>query len=492
MGKSALILAGILMLGMAMSPVFAQSGKKGKTASSASKVIGLKSGRDGDQVIRTAVPERPSGQKHVLGLRAPKLDTVRVGFIGLGMRGPGAVERFTHIPGVKIAALCDKHGDRVEKSQKILDKAGLPAAASYSGSEEAWKELCRRSDIDLVYIATDWKHHAEMMIYAMEQGKHVVCEVPAAMTLEEIWKVVDTAERTQKHCMMLENCVYDFFELTTLNMARQGLFGEILHVEGGYLHNLEDFWDYYEGDWRMQYNKTHRGDVYPTHGFGPACQLLDIHRGDRLDVLVSMDTKPANIPEYLIEKRGMDREEAYDFRNGEHTMTMVRTAKGKTMLIRHDVSSPRPYSREYEVTGTKGFAQKYPQEGYAFRSDSPVEEGVMPDHENLSGHGFVSEAAKKALMDTYKHPIHKELEEQAKQVGGHGGMDFIMDYRLVYCLRNGLPLDMDVYDLAEWCCLVPLSEISLDNGSAPVAVPDFTRGHWTDVQGYRHAFVTKL
>ena len=488
MGKPGVILAGILMLGTVLSPVFARSGKKGDSAGSASKVISLKSGQNGDQVIRTEVPERPAGQKHVLGLRAPKLDTVRVGFIGLGMRGPGAVERFTHIPGVKIAALCDKHADRVERSQKILEKAGLPAAAAYGGSEEAWKELCQRSDIDLVYIATDWKHHAEMMIYAMEQGKHVACEVPAAMTLDEIWKVVDTAERTQKHCMMLENCVYDFFELTTLNMARQGLFGEILHVEGGYLHNLEDFWDYYEGDWRMQYNKSHRGDVYPTHGFGPACQLLDIHRGDRLDYLVSMDTKPANIPEYLIEKRGMSREEAYDFRNGEHTMTMVRTGKEKTILIRHDVSSPRPYSREYEVTGTKGFAQKYPQEGYAFRSDSPVDAGVMPDHENLSGHGFVSDAAKKALMETYKHPIHKELEEQAKQVGGHGGMDFIMDYRLVYCLRNGLPLDMDVYDLAEWCCLVPLSEISLDNGSAPVAVPDFTRGHWNDVQGYRHAF----
>ncbi|HOM63046.1 MAG TPA: Gfo/Idh/MocA family oxidoreductase [Dysgonamonadaceae bacterium] len=483
--KPVFLLAGILMLGTALSPVFAGSGKK---VDSTSKTIGLESVQNGDRVIRTAVPERPSGQKHVLGLRVPKLDTVRVGFIGLGMRGPGAVERFTHIPGVKIVALCDKHAERVEKSQKIVEKAGLPAAASYSGSEEAWKELCQRKDIDLVYIATDWQHHAEMMIYAMEQGKHVACEVPAAMTLEEIWKVVDTAERTQKHCMMLENCVYDFFELTTLNMARQGLFGEILHVEGGYLHNLEDFWDYYEGDWRMSYNKSHRGDVYPTHGFGPACQLLDIHRGDRLDYLVSMDTKAVNIPEYLIEKRGMEADSAYDFRNGEHTMTMVRTEKEKTILIRHDVSSPRPYSRCYEVTGTKGFAQKYPQEGYAFRSDSPLDAAAVPDHENLSGHGFVSEETKRALMDTYKHPIHKELEELARQVGGHGGMDFIMDYRLVYCLRNGLPLDMDVYDLAEWCCLVPLSEISLDNGSAPVAIPDFTRGHWNDVQGYRHAF----
>jgi predicted dehydrogenase len=449
---------------------------------------GKKSGT-GISLIRTEVPERSAGQTHVLGLTAPKLDTVRVGFIGLGMRGPGAVERFTHIPGVKIVALCDKHADRVERSQKILEKAGFPLAASYSGSADAWKELCQRDDIDLVYIVTDWQHHAEMMLYAMEQGKHVACEVPAAMTLEEIWKVVDTAERTRKHCMMLENCVYDFFELTTLNMARHGLFGEILHVEGGYLHNLEDFWDYYEGDWRMRYNKAHRGDVYPTHGFGPACQLLDIHRGDRLDYLVSMDTKPVNIPEYLIEKRGMEADSAYDFRNGEHTMTMVRTEKEKTVLIRHDVSSPRPYSRCYEVTGTKGFAQKYPQGGYAFRSDSPLDAAAVPDHENLSGHGFVSEETMRALMDTYKHPIHKELEELAKQVGGHGGMDFIMDYRLIYCLRNGLPLDMDVYDLAEWCCLVPLSEISLDNGSAPVAIPDFTRGHWNDVQGYRHAFV---
>ena len=468
------LLAGLLLVSCTGKASFSGSGEKAGT---------------GIQPIRTEVPERAAGQTHVLGLTAPKLDTVRVGFIGLGMRGPGAVERFTHIPGVKIVALCDKHADRVERSQQILDKAGFPLAASYSGSADAWKELCQRDDIDLVYIVTDWQHHAEMMLYAMEQGKHVACEVPAAMTLEEIWKVVDTAERTRKHCMMLENCVYDFFELTTLNMARQGLFGEILHVEGGYLHNLEDFWDYYEGDWRMRYNKAHRGDVYPTHGFGPACQLLDIHRGDRLDYLVSMDTKPVNIPEYLIEKRGMDADSAYDFRNGEHTMTMVRTEKEKTVLIRHDVSSPRPYSRCYEVTGTKGFAQKYPQEGYAFRSDSPLDAAAVPDHENLSGHGFVSEETKRALMDTYKHPIHKELEELAKQVGGHGGMDFIMDYRLVYCLRNGLPLDMDVYDLAEWCCLVPLSEISLDNGSAPVAIPDFTRGHWNDVQGYRHAFV---
>ena len=438
-------------------------------------------------VIVTEVPERPAGQKDVLGLITPKLDTVRVGFIGLGMRGPGAVERFTHIPGTKIVALCDLYEERVEKTQAILDRAGLPRAAAYSGSEEAWKELVQRDDIDLVYIATDWKRHADMMVYAMEQGKHVACEVPAAMTLDEIWTVVNTAEKTQKHAMQLENCVYDYFELTTLNMAQQGLFGEVLHAEGAYIHNLSDFWGYYEGDWRMQYNKEFRGDVYATHGMGPAAQALDIHRGDKMNTLVAMDTKPANIPEYLIEERGMDPDSAHQFANGQHTMTMIRTEKGKTIHIQHDVASPRPYSRMYQVSGTRGFASKYPTPGYALEAEM-VDESVTPDHENLNAHSFVSADVRDALMDKYKHRIHRELEEKAKEVGGHGGMDFIMDYRLVYCLQNGLPLDMDVYDLAEWCSLAELSRISIENGSAPVEVPDFTRGNWNSVEGFRHAF----
>ena len=163
-----------------------------------------------------ATPERPSGQEDVIQLTAPKMDTVRVGFIGLGMRGPGAVVRFTHIPGIQIKALCDIRQECVEKAQNILKEAGLPEAMTYYGDENSWKQLCERDDIDLVYVATDWKHHAEMGVYAMEHGKHVAIEVPAAMTLEEIWSLINTSERTRKHCMQLENCVYDFFELTTL------------------------------------------------------------------------------------------------------------------------------------------------------------------------------------------------------------------------------------------------------------------------------------
>jgi predicted dehydrogenase len=434
--------------------------------------------------LTTKVPTRPSGQKDVLGLTVPKIETVRVGFIGLGMRGPSAVSRFTHIPGVEIVALCDLHPDRVEKTQAILEKAGFPAAAGYSGKEESWKELCDREDIDLVYIATDWKRHADMMIYAMEQGKHVACEVPAAMTMEEIWAVIETAERTQKHCMQLENCVYDFFELTTLNMAQQGVFGEVLYAEGAYIHQLEDFWGAYESDWRLEYNKNHRGDVYATHGMGPACQLLDIHRGDKMNYLVAVDGKAVSIPNYLREVRG---EEVVDFKNGQNTTTLIKTEKGKTIQIQHDVASPRPYSRMYQLTGTKGFANKYPIQGYALQG-SQVDSDVAPNHENLSAHSYVPEDVKEALMTKYKHRIHQELEEKAKEVGGHGGMDFIMDYRLIYCLQNGLPLDMDVYDLAEWCCLAPLTALSLENHSAPVIIPDFTRGGWDKTDGYRHAF----
>lgn len=434
--------------------------------------------------LTTKVPTRPAGQKDVLGLTTPKMETVRVGFIGLGMRGPGAVNRFTHIPGVEINALCDLYPERVENSQAILKKAGLPEAASYSGEEDAWKELCQRDDIDLVYIATDWKRHADMMIHAMEQGKHVACEVPAAMTLEEIWAVIETAERTQKHCMQLENCVYDFFELTTLNMAQKGVFGEVLYAEGAYIHQLEGFWDAYESDWRLEYNKNHRGDVYATHGMGPACQLLDIHRGDKMNYLVAVDSKPVSIPNYIREVRG---EDPGDFKNGQNTTTLIKTEKEKTIQIQHDVASPRPYSRMYQLTGTKGFANKYPIQGYALEG-SQIDSDVTPNHEDLNAHSFVPEEVKQALMEKYKHPIHQELEEKAKQVGGHGGMDFIMDYRLIYCLQNGLPLDMDVYDLAEWCCLAPLTALSLENHSAPVIIPDFTRGSWDKTDGYRHAF----
>lgn len=281
--------------------------------------------------------------------------------------------------------------------------------------------------------------------------------------------------------MMLENCVYDFFELTTLNMAQKGLFGDIVHVEGSYIHNLEDFWKAYEGNWRLDFNEKNRGDVYATHGMGPACQLLDIHRGNKMNYIVSMDSKALTGPKIVKENLGR---ESKDFQNGDHTMSMIQTENGQTMHIQHDVMNPRPYSRMYQLTGTDGFANKYPVAGYAFREVQKFD--GMPDHEDLSSHSLVPDDVKEAMMQKYKHPIQIETEEMAKKVGGHGGMDYIMDYRLVYCLLNGLPLDQDVYDAAEWSSLGELSRISIENHSAPVEVPDFTRGAWNKQKGYHH------
>ena len=432
-----------------------------------------------DGVIVFDEPAPAKGQEDMLLFAADPIDTVRTGFIGLGMRGPDAVRRFTYIDGAKVVALCDLEADRVAKSQEILAGRGKPAAAEYSG-EDGWKQLCERDDIDLVYICTNWQTHVEMAVYAMECGKHVAVEVPAAMSVAECWRLVDTSERTRKHCMMLENCVYDFFELTCLNMAQQGLFGEVLHAEGAYIHNLEPFWDYYHDNWRLDFNQKHSGDVYATHGFGPDCQVLNIHRGDKLEYLVSMDTKSVVGLEVAKEKMGVDT-----FANGDQTSTLVKTRNGKTVLIQHNVYTPRPYDRMYQLVGTKGFADKYPNSAFAFEPDQIAD--AAAEYDNLSSHSYVPREVRDSLMAKYKHPIAREIEEKAREVGGHGGMDFIMDYRLVWCLRNGKPLDMDVYDAAEWSCLGELTAASIANGSKPVKIPDFTRGRWNKVNGLKLA-----
>lgn len=432
-------------------------------------------------VIQTMIPLRAIGQTDMLEFAAPKLPTVRVAFIGLGMRGPGAVDRMLNIEGVEVVALCDVLPANVEKCVKMVTDKGRPTPAQFSGDTSVWRQVTALPNVDLVYVATDWSSHATIGVQAMKDGKHVAIEVPAAMSLAEIWSLVNTSEQTRKHCIQLENCVYDFFEMTALNMAQKGLFGEVLHAEGAYIHGLQPFWNQYWNSWRMEWNKKHRGDVYPTHGLGPICQVLNIHRGDRLDYLVCVDTKAVGNPEFIKENTGQD---VADFQNGDHTTTIIRTANGKSILIEHNITSPRPYSRMYQLTGTRGFANKYPTEGFALGGDM-LPDGVVADHENLSAHSFVPDAVRDTLMQLYMHPIQREIGEKAKTIGGHGGMDFIMDYRLIHCLRNGLPLDMDVYDLAEWCAPIELTDISLRNNSAPVAVPDFTRGGQGKVKGLR-------
>jgi hypothetical protein len=433
--------------------------------------------KNGDQSFTPVevykAPARPAGQTHVLELRAEPIDTVRVAIIGLGMRGQGAVRRLSYIEEVKIVALADVVPSSADRALQTLQDMGKPAADIYT-EPEGWREICERDDIDLVYICTHWDLHTPIAVYAMENGKHVATEIPAAITIEECWDLVNTSERTRRHMMMLENCNYDFFEMATLNMVQQGLFGEIVHAEGAYIHDLRSMLFAEEGEpghywdmWRLKHNEKYDGALYPMHGLGPLAHALNIHRGDRMEYLVSVSSGQFGLTAYAIEKFGEDSDYAKrEYAKGDMNTTIIKTNKGKTIKIQHDVTSPRPYSRIHMLSGTKGFAQKWPRTGIALEPD---------------GHRWLSQEKLDSLLKVYEHPIVTEVGEKARQVGGHGGMDFIMDYRLIYCLRHGLPLDQDVYDAAEWSSVIELSRVSVANNGMPVKIPDFTRGAWNEL-----------
>jgi predicted dehydrogenase len=403
------------------------------------------------------------------GYAAPKIETVRLGIIGLGMRGPGAVQRMCNIGGVEIKGLCDKSMDRVNKAQKILSDFGLPSAKAYGGNPDAWKEMCQSPDYDLIYITTPWRLHTPIAVFAMENGKHAVSEVPAAVTIEEAWQLVETSEKTRKHFMMLENCCYDFFELLTLNMARQGFFGELIHAGGAYIHDLRSLnFDKsnngYSDMWRLKENQHRNGNLYPTHGLGPVCQAMNINRGDKMEYLTSMSTNDfhmAKMAGELAQKDNFYREFATTNYRGNMNTTQIRTEKGKTIMIQHDVTSPNVYSRIHRLSGTKGSAMKYPEPGRI-----------------AQGHEWFGDAKMKELEEEYTPRIVKLVGEMAKKVGGHGGMDFLMDWRLIDCLRNGIALDENVYDAALWSSIAPLSEWSVANRSNSINVPDFTCGSY--------------
>ena len=424
--------------------------------------------------IIESVRKSHSQKFNMSGFSAPALPVVRVGLIGLGDRGSGAVQRLSYIEGVEIKALADLREVAVKSSQSYLARIGRPEAQEFFGDENIWKKLVELPDLDLIYICTPWVWHTPMAVYAMENGKHTACEVPISRTIDEAWQLVETSEKTKKHCMMLENCCYDFFELLTLNMARQGMFGDIIHGEGAYIHNLMGYNfkkplddrqsdGAYTGMWRLKENAARNGNLYPTHGLGPICQTMNVNRGDRMDYLTSMSTNDFSMAEKEKELAANDEFFApwkdAKFRGNMNT-TLVRTTLGKTILIQHDVSSEQPYSRIHLVKGNKGMAVKYPREMIAL------------------GERWANDEQKLELSEKYTPEIVKRVGDMAKQVGGHGGMDFIMDWRMIDCLRNGLPLDQDVYDGALWSSIAPLSEWSVANRSQSIDVPDFTCGSW--------------
>lgn len=403
---------------------------------------------------------------------------LRVGVVGLGMRGQGSVHILSMIPGVEVTALCDLYPERIALEQKWLKEQGRqPALREYSG-KTGYKALCE-SDLDLVYNATPWQLHVPVAMYAMEHGKHVATEVPSAFTVEDCWRLVETSERTRRHCIQLENCCYGEIEMLTLNLARQGLLGELKHAECAYIHDLRrdcyldfiadkpeytvtGYWD----QWRLKWNLTHKGNQYPTHGLGPVCWYLDINRGDRLDYLVSLESQPCGFKDYANIAYPGSEKAALDPEMGDMNTTLVKTAKGRSIMIQHDVSSPRPYDRINLLSGTRGIIRDYP---YRIALSHKPGEGA---------HEWFGEDEAQKLREKYRHPLWKEAGEFAKVVGGHGGMDFFMILRLCYCLQNGLPVDMNVYDLATWCSVCELSERSVRNRSRTMDIPDFTRGGW--------------
>lgn len=420
----------------------------------------------GESVAGAATPPASGSRFNMTGYAAPRLDLVRIGIIGLGNRGTMAVKRLANLEGIAIVGICDLREECVRRALTVLNGT-KHRPDTYAGTVDGWRRLCDRGDVDVIYICTPWLLHTPMAVQAMKSGKHAFVEVPAARTLEECWELVETSERTRRYCRMLENCCYDEFELVTLQMARAGFFGEIVHCEGAYLHTnvfRENFdKNYYWNMWRLRENTRH-GNLYPTHGLGPVCQIMGINRGDRMDFMVSMSSA-----DFEMEKRAEELAahdpffvpfEHKSYRGNINT-SIISTTAGRTIMVQHDVTSPRPYSRIHLVSGTKAMARKYPLPARIARGDE-----------------WLADADFKAVTEQYTPDLLRRLRSDISGLVGHGGADVVMDWRWIYCLRQGIPLDHDVYDAALWSSIAPLSEQSVAAGSSPVKVPDFTGGNW--------------
>ena len=402
-----------------------------------------------------------AGQARSAFMIAP-VPTVRVGFVGVGGMGSVHVQNFLNMDGVVVKAICDIREDKVARARKWVEEAGQPSPSGYSRGLRDFERMCAEEDLDLVLTATPWEWHVPVCVAAMKNGKHAATEVPAAVTLDECWQLIETAEKTGRHCVMMENCCYDQIELRTLNMVRRGLLGEVLHAEAGYLHDLREvkFSPEGEGLWRRQHSMLRNGNLYPTHGLGPVAQCMNINRGDAFDTLVSYSSPSRGLQEYALATFGPDSPQAREkFVLGDVNTSLLRTKNGRTVILIHDTNLPRPYTRINLVQGTKGIVQKWPDQVYI--------DGRSPKHEWQPFDEFIE----------FEHPLWARLAAQGEG-RGHGGMDFIEDFRLVESLRKGEPMDADVYDAAAWSAVQELSVRSVGKKGEPQAFPDFTRGGW--------------
>ncbi len=433
----------------------------------------------GCQLNRLGFGEGGTMQDFVYAKLAGK--RIRVGFVGIGSRGSGAVHRVSMIPGVDVVALCDLNPERVNENLAWLKEQKYPIVPkSYVGAE-AYKYLCDFGDCDVVYCATPWALHQPVALRALNGGKLPLVEVTSALTVDESWELVEASEKYRIPCMQLENCVYGEVELLELNLARLGMFGEINHAEGAYIHDLRavipSTGTHYNTEWVWRYgeNMLHKGNRYPTHGLVPICQTMGINRGDRFDYLVSLENGPHNVNYEYFKKEFLKDSDPRKFdppaEMGDMNTTLIKTVKGKSIMVQHDVSSPRPYSRINLISGTRGIVRDFP---FQCAFEDKCFDG--------KAHAWFDDKKADEFREKYMHPMWRDWYPVAQKVGGHGGMDFIMDLRWAWCLQNGEPLDMDVYDLAATSCLCELTETSARNGSKPVSIPDFTRGNWKNVK----------
>ena len=396
---------------------------------------------------------------------APPINTVRIGFVGVGGMGTYHVKNLLRIEGVELRAVCDISEENGVNAQTLATQAGQRKPTGYFRGEYDFIRMCETEDLDLVYTATPWSWHVPVCLAAMENGKHAATEIPAALTIEDCWRLVETAENTGRHCVIMENCCYVRSELMVLNMVRRGILGELLHCEGGYMHDLRSLMMPAEGEvnWRLDHSITTNGNLYPIHGLGPVAQWMNINRGDRLDTLVSLSSPARGLSEYAANEFGAsDPRATQSYALGDVNTSLIRTALGKTIRLVYDTALPRPYSRITLAQGTKGIFSGYPDRIHV--------EGRSPAHAWEDADTYREE---------FDHPLWTAIQEQA-QGAGHGGADFIEDYRLIQCLREGVPTDMDVYDAAAWSAVIEASVLSVADGGAPVEIPDFTRGRWRE------------
>ncbi|WP_436847216.1 Gfo/Idh/MocA family protein [Streptomyces buecherae] len=397
----------------------------------------------------------------MIGVPFEGRSTVRVGIIGLGQRGGSMIDLFLALPGVRVVALCDVVRAKAERAARKVTAAGQPAPALYVKDDQDFERLCQRSDLDFVYVATPWDSHFAMARAAMLQGKHVGVECPAAMELNQLWELVDVSERTRRHCVQLENCAYGRNEMRVLRMAHAGLFGELLHGAGAYIHDLRALMfspTYYEGPWRRRWHTRLRGDLYPNHGFAPVANYMDVNRGDRAVRVTTFGSPSLGLAAYREEHMPPgDPSWKESYIESDMSISLVQTAKGRVIRLEHNVSNPHPYSRLNILGGTKGVFEDYPPRVY-----------LEPDRNDHQWGDFAD----------YADWDHWLWKEHANPPGGHGGMDYIMLFRLIQCLRLGLVPDFDVYDAATWTAPLPLSHASIKANGAPQEIPDFTRGLW--------------